>query len=253
MNAIEIKNLTKQYSRFGKKTEVVSDLSLSIAAGEVFGFLGPNGAGKTTTIKMLVGLSRPDKGEIKILGGYPGSFSVREKIGFMPETPAFYSYLTGYEFLSFVGDIFGLATDIKKQRILTLLGEVDLLDAKDLQVRKYSKGMTQRLGLAQALVNDPEVVFLDEPLDGLDPLGRADTKKLLLALKKRGKTIFFNSHILSDVEDICDVVGIIDKGKLVTYGSVEDVSAGEGRLEEAFVRIITVFRASVSDKKTYVS
>ncbi|OGZ93827.1 MAG: hypothetical protein A2633_04315 [Candidatus Sungbacteria bacterium RIFCSPHIGHO2_01_FULL_47_32] len=155
--------------------------------------------------------------------------------------------------MSFVGDIFGLATDIKKQRILTLLGEVDLLDAKDLQVRKYSKGMTQRLGLAQALVNDPEVVFLDEPLDGLDPLGRADTKKLLLALKKRGKTIFFNSHILSDVEDICDVVGIIDKGKLVTYGSVEDVSAGEGRLEEAFVRIITAFRASVSDKKTYVS
>ncbi len=253
MNAIEIKNCTKRYSRFGKKTEVVSNLSISIATGSVFGFLGPNGAGKTTTMKMLVGLTAPDAGEIHILGGFPGALSVHENIGFMPETPAFYSYLTGYEFLVFVGDIFGLDKKTKEDRIETLLSEVGLLDAQHLQTRKYSKGMTQRLGLAQALMNDPEVVFLDEPLDGLDPMGRADTKKLLLDLKKRGTTIFFNSHILSDVEDICDVVGIIDKGKLVRCGTVKEVSAGAQSLEESFVRIITDSRSASFSPKTYVS
>ena len=179
MYAIEVNNLNKIYTSLSGEMPVVQDLSFKIDTGSVFGFLGPNGAGKTTTIKMMVGLAMPTSGEIKIMDESPKSINLRRRIGFMPENSAFYLYLTGKEFMQFVADIFGLSGQDKNKRIDALLKEVNLYDARNLQIRKYSKGMAQRLGLAQALINDPEVIFLDEPLDGLDPLGRAEAKELL--------------------------------------------------------------------------
>jgi ABC-2 type transport system ATP-binding protein len=240
MNEIRIENITKTYATKEKHT-VVNNLSLTIKEGTVFGFLGPNGAGKTSTIKMLVGLSKPTSGTISILGGTPDDIAVRKHIGFMPESPAFYLYLTGYEFLEFVANIFGIK--FPRHRIETVLQEVDLMHACHRQIRTYSKGMLQRLGLAQALINNPNILFLDEPLDGLDPLGRAEVKKIILGLKKQGKTIFFNSHILGDVAEICDTVGIIDKGNLIAHDSPLNLSKGYKDLEDAFVHIIETSRA----------
>lgn len=235
MNAIAITNVTKTYTTKEKHT-VVNNLSLTIKEGTVFGFLGPNGAGKTSTIKMLVGLSQPTTGTISILNGTPNDIHVRNHIGFMPESPAFYLYLTGYEFLEFVANIFKINNP--KHRIETILTEVELTHAQHRQIRTYSKGMLQRLGLAQALINNPKILFLDEPLDGLDPLGRAEVKKIILALKAQGKTIFFNSHILGDVAEICDTVGIIDKGHLIAHDSPKKLSEGYKDLEDAFVHLI---------------
>lgn len=238
MESIELREVTKTYYYRGKDFAAVADLSLEIPRGTVFGFLGPNGAGKTTTMKMLVGLTTPDKGEVKIFGEPPRALSVKKKIGFMPETPGFYRYLTAREFLGFVADIFNLDRRTRASRMQDLLKKVRLDEFPHMPSRQYSKGMLQRLSLAQALMNDPEVLFLDEPLDGLDPIGRAEAKDLLLELKRGGKTIFFNSHILADVEDMCDAVGIIDGGRLVTHGSVSDIMRGFRNLEEAFVAII---------------
>lgn len=244
MHAIELRGLTKKYVIHGEEIAVVSDLSFAVDRGKVFGFLGPNGAGKTTTIKMLVGLIAPDLGDIKILEKAPSDFSLRQIIGFMPETPAFYAYLTAREFLQSMADLFGMDRMMAKERIGEMLAKVDLSDFQDVQIRKFSKGMCQRLALAQALVNDPEALFLDEPLDGLDPFGRSEVKKILLGLKQKGKTIFFNSHILADVEEICDEVGIIDQGKLVAFGPVQNIKNGFLNLEEAFVNAVRRFRAS---------
>jgi ABC-2 type transport system ATP-binding protein len=238
MEAIKLEHVTKTFSIKGRETPVVSDLSLSIAQGKVFGFLGPNGAGKTTTIKMLVGLSRPDDGTVAVLEKGPEAMETKMKIGFMPEHPSFYVYLTARELLLMIADIFKIPKKEQKERIEALMKKVELFEVMDDRVRKYSKGMLQRLGVAQALINNPDVIFLDEPLDGLDPLGRSEIKKLLLDLKKEGKTIFFNSHILSDVEDICDEVGIIDKGVLIAYGTVAAVKGESKSLEDAFVSII---------------
>lgn len=232
MNDIEVKSVTKTYGN----VNVVHDLSLTLQRGTVFGFLGPNGAGKTSTIKMLVGLSEPSKGSIKLLGEAPTSMNVRKHIGFMPESPSFYLHLSGKEFLEFVAELFGLS--VQESHIHRLLEEVDLLHAKDRKVRNYSKGMLQRLGLAQALINDPQILFLDEPLDGLDPLGRAEVKKIILALKASGKTIFFNTHILADVAEICDQIAIIDKGTLIKSGTPAQITGSYRDLEDAFVHII---------------
>lgn len=238
MPAIQVRGLTKTYWVRGAERAVVSDLSFSVESGKVFGFLGPNGAGKTTTMKILVGLARPSSGTVAVVGKDPHERAVRARMGFMPENPSFYSHLTGREFLGFMASLFGIEREKQVPLIEELLGRVGLSDAGDLPIRKYSKGMGQRLALAQALINDPDVIFLDEPLDGLDPLGRADAKKFLLDLKKKGKTIFFNSHILADVEDVCDMVGIIDRGRLVAQGSVKDVMRSARTLEEAFVTVI---------------
>jgi len=245
MAVIEIRNLTKTYFLRDRELDAVSDVSLDIASGTVFGFLGPNGAGKTTTMKMLVGLAFPDAGSIRMFGASPQSLAVRKRTGFMPETPAFYTHLTAREFMEFAADLFELERGKARARIQELLGMVELAKFQDMPIWKYSKGMTQRLGLAQALINDPEILFLDEPLDGLDPLGRADVKKLLLDMKRAGKTIFFNSHILADVEDICDRVGIIDRGWLIREGAIADIARGFGSLEEAFVSVVREARANV--------
>lgn len=221
---IKITNLSKSYG----KTKIVDDLNLEIKKGSIFGFLGPNGAGKTTTIKMIVGLSKPKEGTIEI--DEKPIQQKREIIGFMPEDPYFYDHLTALEFLNFMKNLFPI-TDGDSKKILELVG---LEKAANQKVENFSKGMKQRLGLAQAIINDPDYLFLDEPLDGLDPIGRREFKEILLKLKKRGKTIFFNSHILSDVEEICDQIGIIDKGTLVYSGNVKGFCKNK-TLEDAFV------------------
>ncbi|MBU6500614.1 MAG: ABC transporter ATP-binding protein [Patescibacteria group bacterium] len=229
---IEISNLSKRYG----KQVVVDDLSLKISKGETFGFLGQNGAGKTTTIKMIVGLTRPDEGKITIGGKLVDDISARRKIGFMPEAPYFYERLTGMEFMKFCGDLFGEnnRSESEYEDILKMTG---IFDAKDKAIGKYSKGMKQRLGFAQTLVNDPDYIFLDEPLDGLDPLGRKEIKKIIKTLQGNGKTIFFNSHILYDTEELCDRIGIIHKGRLLYAGAVKEFCQGKP-LEEKFVELV---------------
>ncbi len=240
---IEIKNITKIY---GNNYKVVDDLSLIIPTGTVFGFLGPNGAGKTTTIKIAVGLNKPSSGSVAIGGQSPLSATTRENMGFMPEEPRFYDELTGLELLHFASKLFkkniklGSSTsnlEVELPSLEIILKDVGIYEARHEKIKYYSKGMKQRLGFAQALVNDPNYIFLDEPLEGLDPIGRREMKAMLEELKKQGKTIFFNSHILADVEAICDQIGIIHKGKLVYSGPVKEFR-GEKTLEQQFVETI---------------
>ena len=230
---IKIQKVSKTYN----KETIVNNISLEIKKGSVFGFLGPNGAGKTTTIKMLVGLSKPTKGKIHIENNDPQKPTTREKIGFMPEDPYFYDHLTGLELMSFCGQLFSDFRGKNNGYYINILKSVGLYDAKRKMIRNYSKGMKQRLGLATAIVNDPDYIFLDEPLDGLDPIGRRQIKKIILNLKRQKKTIFFNSHILSDVEEICDQIGVIDQGKLVYAGSVKKF-CGKKTLEDKFVEVL---------------
>ncbi len=221
--AIEIKHLTKKF-RSGflmRELTALSDLNLNIAPGTAFGFLGPNGAGKTTTIKLLAGLIHATSGEALIFGKPVSDLSVRMKIGFLPERPYFYDYLSGQEYLHFCGELFGMTFKERDKKISGLLDLVGLKDKAGEQLRRYSKGMLQRIGLAQALINDPELVILDEPMSGLDPIGRKEVRDIILHLKERGKTVFFSTHVLSDAEMICDQVGIIIKGKLQCVGDLE--------------------------------
>jgi len=224
MHAIEITNLTKTFKgKKGSKVEAVKNLSLSIEQGEVFGFLGPNGAGKSTTLKTIMGLISPTSGEAKIRDINVTSHLARKRVGYLPENPAFYDYLNAEEYLAFVGAIFNMPEKLihdEAERVLKLL---ELWEARKRPVRSYSKGMVQRLGLAQVLLHDPDVFILDEPMSGLDPLGRALVKDILLGLKKRGKCIFFSTHIISDVETVCDRVGIITQGVLQSVEKVQSI------------------------------
>jgi ABC-2 type transport system ATP-binding protein len=201
----------------------VDDLSLTVRRGEVFGFLGPNGAGKTTTLKVLMGLIYPTSGQARVFGHPVGDPQAKAKLGFLPESPYFYDYLTSKEFLSFYGHLFGLWGLSLAKRVDELLELVGMAHARDLQLRKFSKGMLQRVGIAQALINDPELVVLDEPMSGLDPVGRKEVRDLILRLKESGKTIMFSSHILHDAELLCDRVAMIMKGRLVASGPVSDL------------------------------
>ncbi len=230
---ITIQNLTKSYDEI----PAVNDLSLIIPTGSVFGFLGPNGAGKSTTMKMLVGINKPDTGNILIDGKSPLLTSTRQDIGFMPEEPHFYDQLTGLELLEFTNRLFETKRQKSKQELEKILEKTGILHAKDNKIRNYSKGMKQRLGFSQVLVNDPKYIFLDEPLEGLDPIGRREMKVIMENIKKEGRTIFFNSHILADVELMCDLIGIIHKGKLVYSGSVKEF-CGSKSLEDQFVDTI---------------
>lgn len=208
-----------------QKIESLKNCTLSVYQGETFGLLGPNGAGKTTLLKTLLGIVRPTSGRAWLLGSPIGNAQVKQRIGYLPENPYFYDYLTGWEFLQFTAELFEIPPDIQQQRIPILLDLVGLSKsaARNKQMRHYSKGMLQRIGLAQALINDPELVFLDEPMSGLDPMGRYQIREIILSLKAQGKTIFFNSHVLSDVEKICDRVAILAEGELICSGSLNEL------------------------------
>jgi len=226
MAAINIENLVKIFHvGFWKKRSVraLDDLTLQVETGEIFGFLGPNGAGKTTTLKILMDLLRPTSGSTRILGEPSGSPAMRRRIGYLPENPYFYDYLTAEELLTYVGRLFGMAQPELGRKIESLLESVGLANSRKLQLRKFSKGMIQRIGIAQALLNDPEVVFFDEPMSGLDPLGRREVREVIRSLKCRGVTVFFSSHILPDVEAVCDRVAIMNRGKLMAAGALEDI------------------------------
>jgi ABC-2 type transport system ATP-binding protein len=225
---IEIVDLTKDYEvGFVKKRKVraLDQLNLEVHRGEIFGFLGPNGAGKTTTLKLLMRLIYPTRGSARILGHPIEDVSTRARIGYLPENPYFYDYLSGRELLEYTAALFGIPNEqarIRGKELLDLVG----LDSEraNRQLRKYSKGMLQRIGIAQALVNDPEIVFMDEPMSGLDPIGRREVRDLLLTLRTQGKTVFFSSHILSDVEAMCDRAAILSRGKLIRCGTVNELT-----------------------------
>ena len=222
---IKIDHLSKVFrvGFWGRRVTAVDDLSLEVQRGNIYGFLGPNGAGKTTSIKMLMGLIYPSRGTASLFGCPIGDQAAKAKVGFLPESPYFYDYLTSREFLRFYGHLFGLLGGELDKRIDELLEIVGMTHARDLQLRKFSKGMLQRVGIAQALINDPELVILDEPMSGLDPIGRKEVRDLILRLKESGKTVMFSSHILHDAELLCDRVAMIMKGRLVACGLVSDL------------------------------
>ncbi|GBF81957.1 ABC transporter ATP-binding protein [Aphanothece sacrum] len=228
MPIVQTWNLGKVYRTgfwLNQQLRSLNDCSLSVYQGETFGLLGPNGAGKTTLLKILLGIVRPTQGRAVLLGQPIGRQEVKQKVGYLPENAYFYDYLTAWEFLEFAAGLFQLSTTIQKQRIPQLLDLVglDQKTARKKQLRQYSKGMLQRVGMAQALINDPDLVFFDEPMSGLDPLGRYQVREIILSLKSQGKTIFFNSHVLTDVEQICDRIAILARGNLLCVGSLEDI------------------------------
>ena len=227
MLALATYELTKDYAvGFWRKRprRALDRLTLEVAPGEVFGFLGPNGAGKTTTLKLLIQLVFPTSGRAEILGRPVGDLSVKRRIGYLPENPYFYDHLTAEEFLTYFAGLFGIRGQEARTRTSRLLDDVGIGAERRLQLRKFSKGMIQRIGIAQALINDPEVVIFDEPMSGLDPLGRRDVRALILRLRDRGCTVFFSSHVLSDAEALCNRVAILAKGRLVAGGLMTDLA-----------------------------
>nr|WP_255216759.1 ABC transporter ATP-binding protein [Pseudenhygromyxa sp. WMMC2535] len=222
---MQVENLRKEFVRgfLRRRTVAVQGVSFSVEAGEVFGFLGPNGAGKTTTMKMLMGLIHPSAGSATILGARIGDLEAKRRIGYLPENPYFYDYLSAEEYLHMVGRIYGLDRAQRHERAGELLERLGLGMASKRAMRSYSKGMLQRVGLAQALMGDPELVVLDEPMSGLDPIGRREIRELMLDLRAAGKTVFFSTHILSDANLLCDRVGIIVKGELRDVGPLGEL------------------------------
>lgn len=223
--AVFVEGLKKQFTvGLGVRKRLgLSGMSFSVQRGEIYGFLGPNGAGKTTSIKILTSLLRADEGEALLFGAPPWSRAVRRRVGFLPESPVFYDHLTGLEFLSFCGTLCGMQRSAIKARSKDLLERVGLSHAASLQIRRYSKGMTQRVGIAQALLHDPELIILDEPMSGLDPMGRSDVRDIILELARQGRTIFFSTHIIPDVEAICTRVGIVNRGRMLREGTVSEL------------------------------
>lgn len=221
---VEVDGIVKDYRPgFGvRRKRVLHGVSFSVREGEIYGFVGPNGAGKTTTLKVLLGLIRATSGEARILGCDVSRNDFRRHIGFLPENPYFYTYLTAREILHFYARLSGTAAAERQRRVDELIARVGLAHAADARLRTYSKGMLQRVGIAQALVHDPSVVFLDEPMSGVDPIGRKEIRDIILSLKAEGKTVFMNTHILTDVEMICDRVAIIVKGKIRYEGRIAD-------------------------------
>ena len=230
--AVEIKNLSKDYETGfwrKKKVRALDDLTLNVRPGQIFGFLGGNGAGKTTTIKTLMRLQFPTAGSAKILGCDIADVQMHRRIGYCPENPYFYDYLTARELMDYFGELFGFDRSKRASKTSELLTAVGL-DENDWkkQLRKFSKGMLQRVGLAQSLINDPEIVFLDEPMSGLDPVGRREIRELIASLRDKGTTVFMSTHILSDIEALCDEVAILRKGKLSASGNLNELLSGEG-------------------------
>jgi ABC-2 type transport system ATP-binding protein len=226
MDAIVIEHLTKTHRPtwpWQQAATVLRDVSFSVGRGEIFGFLGPNGAGKTTTMKIVLGLMQPTAGAVQLLGRPVHDVDMHRNIGYLPESPYFYDYLTAEEFLGFYGRLGGVSPADLQERLPALLERVGLMEARCRPLRKFSKGMLQRIGLAQALIHDPELVILDEPMSGLDPVGRKDVRDIILSLRDQGKTVFFSTHIISDVEMVCDRVGILAKGTMLAVGRIEDL------------------------------
>ncbi len=227
-SAIETYQLRKVYRTgffLDRKVESLKECTLQVCEGETFGLLGLNGAGKTTLLKTLLGIVKPTSGKGLLLGKPLGDRSVKQKIGYLPENPYFYDFLTGWELLEYTAGLFEIPRSVQKQRIPALLELVGLSQsaAKKKQLRQYSKGMVQRVGMAQALINDPELIFLDEPMSGLDPLGRKQMREIIISLGDLGKTVFFNSHVLSEVEEICNRVGILAQGELICCGTLSEL------------------------------
>jgi ABC-2 type transport system ATP-binding protein len=242
-SAIDILELTKDYPvGFWRPRpyRALDRLTLSVEPGEVFGFLGPNGAGKTTTLKLLMQLVFPTSGSASILGRPVGDLEVRRRIGYLPENPYFYDNLTAEELLHYFARLFGMRAADRTARVEQLLDRVGLGAERRMQLRKYSKGMVQRVGIAQALINDPDVVFLDEPMSGLDPLGRRDIRALILELRDKGTTVFFSSHILSDAEALCSRAAIVAGGRLATSGRLSEMRGYEVRGWEVAMSGVTL-------------
>jgi len=241
---IDIHEVSKEFKEgIGvKRVKAVSDLSLTVEQGEIFGFLGPNGAGKSTTIKIIMDLVRPDRGSVTVMGRDVKEKEVRRHIGYLPENPYLYDYLSARELLWFGGTAAGLSSEMTRRKSEELLEKVDLRSVCTRKLRTYSKGMVQRVGLALALIHDPDVVILDEPMSGLDPMGRKMVGDIILDLKKQGKTVFFSSHILSDIERFCDRVGIIVGGRLMLVDRLRDLLGSGRTLEEIFVAEVNAAR-----------
>ncbi|HEY8561581.1 MAG TPA: ABC transporter ATP-binding protein [Pyrinomonadaceae bacterium] len=241
MNIIEIENLTKDYEiGFWKKKKVraLDQLTLSVEGGQIFGFLGGNGAGKTTTIKILMSLIFPTDGRARILGEDISNVRMHSRIGYCPENPYFYDYLKATELMNYFGELFGYDHARRKRKTEELLTKVGLEEkAWNRQLRKFSKGMLQRVGLAQALINEPEIVFLDEPMSGLDPIGRREIRELIADLRERGTTVFMSTHILSDIEALCDKVAILRKGKLAATGKLDDLLSEAGERQSFEINV----------------
>ncbi|MBC7901337.1 MAG: ABC transporter ATP-binding protein [Saprospiraceae bacterium] len=238
---VEINNLSKDYETGfwrKKKTRALDDLTLTVKSGQIFGFLGGNGAGKTTTIKILMSLLFPSSGTAKILGRDISDSNMHSSIGYCPENPYFYDYLTASELMNYFGELFGIEAAKRKERAAELLTKVGLAEKDwNKQLRKFSKGMLQRVGLAQSLINDPQIVFLDEPMSGLDPMGRREIRELIAGLREKGTTVFMSTHILSDVEALCDEVAILRNGKLAATGNLEDLLASGGENQSFEVNV----------------
>lgn len=235
MDVVRLDGVSKAFG----SVRAVNGLSLAIRQGEILGFLGTNGAGKTTTIKMLLGFFRPDEGRVTVQGGDPCEPAARRKIGYMPETAYYYPYLNVRELLSFYGGLCGMPKSAIRKRSEELIARVGLLNAGNRLLRTYSKGMLQRAGIAQALLHDPDLLILDEPFTGLDPLARIHFRDLILELRQQGKTIFFSSHELSEAELICDRVAILKQGGLVLCGAVGEVAGdGQQNLERIFLKVL---------------
>ena len=256
MPALATYELTKDYAvGFWRQRpyRALDCLTLEVAQGEVFGFLGPNGAGKTTTLKLLMRLVFPTSGRAEILGRPAGDTDARRRIGYLPEHPYFYDYLTAEELLSYFAGLFGMSGSERTTRVTRLLDEVGLGAERRLQLRRFSKGMLQRVGIAQALLNEPELVIFDEPMSGLDPLGRRDVRALILRLRDRGCTVFFSSHVLSDAEALCSRVAIMAKGRLVTSGRLTDMLAFQIRGWEVVASSVSAtLLASLTPRATTV-
>ena len=247
MRALATSELTKDYAvGFWRKRpyRALDRLTLDVEAGEVFGFLGPNGAGKTTTLKLLMQLVFPTSGHAEILGRPLGDVAAKRRIGYLPENPYFYDHLTAEELLKYFAALFGYRGPERRARATRLLDEVGIGSERRLQLRKFSKGMLQRVGIAQALINEPDLVILDEPMSGLDPLGRRDVRALILRLRDRGATVFFSSHVLSDAEALCSRVAILANGRLVASGRLDEILAFQARGWELVVANMTESAAS---------
>ena len=243
---VRVEEIVKDFRPgLGLRTKrVLHGISLAVDQGEIFGFVGPNGSGKTTTLKILMGLIRMSSGKASILGHDVGQTRSRRHVGFLPENPYFYDFLTGREILHFYAKLAGLPVARRGSQVDKLLDWVSLSHAADARLRTYSKGMLQRVGIAQSLVHDPRVVFLDEPMSGLDPIGRKEIRDLILQLRSEGKTVFMNTHILSDVEALCDRVAIIVHGRIRYQGRVEDFLDGEKRMADVLISQLSAAGAS---------